>query len=95
MGRDVQTKLLIGEALQQARLMNYRISETELLILPAKLTMKANNTALALESLTQAIRISSEGNFGRALALANAHWELAILIGSSGLGRLCGEGWDC
>jgi CHAT domain-containing protein len=77
MGRDAQAKLLLREALQQATLMNYRISETELLILQAKLAMKANNTALALESLTHAIRISNEGNFGR--ALANAHWELAIL----------------
>jgi hypothetical protein len=57
--------------------MNYRIFETELLILQAKLAMKSNNTALALESLTHAIRISSECNFGR--ALANGHWELAIL----------------
>src|SRR5439155_12076150 len=78
MGKHAQSKLQIIESLQQAKLMNYRISETELLILQAKLAMKANNTALALESRTQAIRISNEGSFVR--ALANAHWELAILL---------------
>jgi len=82
MGKDSQVQELVDKALQQARMMNYRISETELLILQAKLAVKRNDSRMAFESLVQAEGIAETGDYGRALAEVES--ELALLLKKQG-----------
>ena len=82
MGKDAQAQELVDKALQQARTMNYRISEAELLILNARLAIKRNDSKVAFESLVQAERIAERGDYGRALAEVES--ELAVLLKKKG-----------
>jgi len=82
MDKDAQAQELVYKALQQARTMNYRISETELLILNARLAIKRNDSMVAFESLVQAERIAERGDYGRALAEVES--ELAVLLKKKG-----------
>jgi tetratricopeptide (TPR) repeat protein len=78
MGKDAQAQELVDKALQQARTMNYRISEAELLILSARLAAKRKEGKMAFESLVQAEGIAERGDYGRTLAEVES--ELAILL---------------
>ena len=82
MGKDAQAQTLVNEALHQAGIMGYRISEAELLTLQAKLAAKRSDRKAAVESLFHAGRIAERGGYGRAQAEAES--ELAMLLKKGG-----------